>query len=120
MNAYDPPVKGEFRDTVLKFTRQRLERHRDLTAVAAALRVVPASEAFPALESLQDVQAPTLVVGSRDSADPGHPLKVAQAYCEYLPNAEILIEDEGDSPIAWQGTQLSKAIAEFLARQGIE
>ena len=120
MDAYDPPISGSVRDTGLKFTRQRLERHRDLGAVAAALRVVPASEAFPSLESLQSVEAPTLVVGSRDSADPGHPLKVAQTYCEYLPNSELLVEDEGKSPIAWQGTQLSRAIAEFLQRQGIE
>lgn len=120
MDAYDPPVSGDFRETVLKFTRQRLERHRDLGAVAAALRVVPASEAFPALESLQSIEAPTLVVGSRDSADPGHPLKVAQAYCEYLPNGELFVEDEGKPPVAWQGAQLSKAIAEFLRRQGIE
>jgi pimeloyl-ACP methyl ester carboxylesterase len=119
MDAYDPPVKGEFRDTVMKFTRQRLERHRDLAAVAAALRVVPASEAFPGLESLQNVEAPTLVVGSRDESDPGHPWKVAEAYSEYLPNAELIVEDEGKSPIAWQGAQLSKAIAGFLERHQI-
>ncbi|MEA2443558.1 MAG: hypothetical protein QOJ12_850 [Thermoleophilales bacterium] len=119
MNAYDPPVRGPFRDTVMKFTRQRLERHHDLQALADALRVVPASRAFDRLEALQAVEIPTLVVGSRDDADPGHPLKVAEAYAEYLPNAELLVEDEGSSPIAWQGAQLSKAIAEFLARQGL-
>jgi pimeloyl-ACP methyl ester carboxylesterase len=119
MDAYDPAVSGEVRETVLKFTRQRLERHRDLSAVAAALRVVPASEAFPSIESLQDVAAPTLVVGSRDESDPGHPWKVAEAYSEYLPNAELIVEDEGKPPVAWQGAQLSKAIAAFLERQGI-
>jgi 3-oxoadipate enol-lactonase len=103
----------------MKFTRQRLERHHDLKALADALRVVPASRAFDRLEALQQVQIPTLVVGSRDDADPGHPLKVAEAYAEYLPNAELLVEDEGSSPIAWQGAQLSNAIAEFLARQGL-
>jgi len=117
--AYDPPVKGDFRETVMTFTRQRLERHRDLEAVAAALRVVPRSHAFDGLEALQAVEAPTLVVASRDDADPGHPCKVAEAYSEYLPNAEMIIEDEGKSPIAWQGAQLSKAIAEFLEREGL-
>jgi pimeloyl-ACP methyl ester carboxylesterase len=119
MRAYDPPVQGEFRETVMKFTRQRLERHRDLHAVACALRVVPGSVAFDGLESLQAVEAPTLVVGSRDESDPGHPLKVAEAYSEYLPNAELLVEEEGRSPIAWQGAQLSKAIVEFLQRHQI-
>jgi pimeloyl-ACP methyl ester carboxylesterase len=118
MDAYNPPISGPMRDTVMTFTRQRLERHRDLQAVADALRVVPGSHAFDGLEALERIEAPTLVVGSHDEADPCHPLRVAQAYAEYLPNAELLIEDEGKSPIAWQGAQLSKAIAEFLGRQG--
>jgi len=119
LEAYDPPVSGSFRDTVMKFTRQRLERHSDLSAVVAALRIVPRSEAFGSLESLQSVEAPTLVVGSRDESDPGHPLKVAEAYSEYLPNAELIVEDEGESPIAWQGAQLSKAIIDFLQRHQV-
>jgi pimeloyl-ACP methyl ester carboxylesterase len=120
LGAYDPPVKGSFRDTVMKFTRQRLERHRDLGAVADALRVVPSSQAFDGLEPLQQVQVPTLIVASRDDADPGHPYKVAEAYSEYLPHSELIVEDEGKSPIAWQGAQLSKAILEFLEREGVQ
>jgi pimeloyl-ACP methyl ester carboxylesterase len=119
MDAYKPRVEGPFRDAVMKFTRQRLECHRDLGAIADALRVVPASEAFPGLESLQAVEVPTLIVGSRDAADPGHPLKVAQAYAEYLPDAELVVEDDGNSPLAWQGAQLSKAILGFLERRDV-
>ena len=119
LSAYDPPVSGAFRDTVMTFTRQRLERHRDLPAVVAALRVVPGSVAFDGLEALQAVAAPTLVVGSRDDSDPGHPLKVAEAYAEYLPNAELIVEDEGRSPLAWQGAQLSRAIVDFLQRHQV-
>ena len=119
LSAYDPPVEGGFRETVMTFTRQRLERHQSLDAVADALRVVPLSHAFDGLEALQAVEAPTLVVASRDEADPGHPYKVAEAYAEYLPNAELIVEDEGKSPLAWQGAQLSKAIAEFLEREGV-
>jgi pimeloyl-ACP methyl ester carboxylesterase len=119
LEAYDPPVKGEFRETVMKFTRQRLERHRDLGAVAAALRVVPSSRAFDGLEALQSVEAPTLIVASRDEADPGHPYKVAEAYSEYLPSSELIVEDEGKSPLAWQGAQLSNAIADFLEREAV-
>ena len=117
MEAYNPAIRGDFRDTVLKFTRQRLERHRDPQAVADALRVVPGSRAFDGLEALQSVETPTLIVASRDEADPGHPSKVAEAYSEYLPNAELAIEDEGKSPLAWQGAQLSRAIADFLERE---
>jgi pimeloyl-ACP methyl ester carboxylesterase len=119
LEAYDPPVGGEFRETVMKFTRQRLERHRDLQAVADALRTVPGSHAFDGLEALQSVEAPTLVVASRDEADPGHPYKVAEAYAEYLPDADLVVEDEGKSPLAWQGAQLSNAIADFLERRQV-
>jgi pimeloyl-ACP methyl ester carboxylesterase len=119
MEAYDPPIEGERRETVMKFTRQRLERHRDLKAVAAALRTVPGSHAFDGLEALQEIHVPTLVVASRDEADPGHPYKVAEAYSEYLPNADFIVEDEGKSPLAWQGSQLSGAIAGFLERHQV-
>jgi len=44
---------------------------------------------------------------------------VAEAYSEYLPNAELIIEDEGKSPLAWQGAQLSNAIVDFLDREGL-
>ena len=97
--------------------RQRLERHRDLRAVADALRVVPASVAFDGLESLRGIDAPALVVGSRDEADPMHRLGVAERYAELLPRGELAVEDEGRSPLAWQGARLSKAIAEFLERR---
>ena len=32
-------------------------------------------------------------------------------YAEAIPGAELVVEDEGKSPIAWQGSQLSKIIA---------
>ena len=115
--AYDPPVSDTFRETVMTFTRQRLERHRDLHAVACALRVVPGSRAFEGIELLERVDVPTLIVASRDEPDPGHPLVIGQTYAEYLPDAELLVEEEGKSPIAWQGAQLSRAIADFLDRR---
>jgi 3-oxoadipate enol-lactonase len=106
-------VAERFRTAAMKNARQRLERHRHLDAVADALRVVPSSRPFDGLEALERVEAPTLVVGSRDEADPVHPLAVAQAYAERLPRGELLVEDEGESPLAWQGARLSKAIASF-------
>jgi pimeloyl-ACP methyl ester carboxylesterase len=98
----------------IKSARQRLERHRRLDAVADALRVVPSSPPFDGLDELERIEVPTLVVGSRDEADPVHPLAVAEAYADRLPNGRLVVEDEGKSPLAWQGARLSKAIAEHL------
>lgn len=114
--AWRPQVDERWRETVLTVARQRLERHVHPRAVADALRVVPRSAAFDGLEALERVTAPTLVVGSRDAADPGHPLAVAEAYAERLPDAELLVEEQGKSPLAWQGAQLSREISAFLRR----
>ena len=119
MEAYEPPSNPRFREAALKFTRQRLERHEHPEAVADALRVVPGSVAFDGLESLGALEMPALVVGSRDESDPGHPLSLARAYAEHLPNSKFLMEDEGESPLAWQGAQLSRAIEEFLKDSGV-
>jgi pimeloyl-ACP methyl ester carboxylesterase len=75
--------------------------------------VVPSSVPFDGLDALERIKAPALVVGSRDEADPVHPLAVAEAYAERLPHGRLLVEDEGSSPLAWQGGRLSKAIAAF-------
>ena len=117
MDAFEPAVEGRWRDSVLRLTRQRLERHRDPQAVASALRVVPWSVPFEGLDALERVEAPTLVVGSRDEADPGHPLAVAESYVERLPDAELAVEEPGRAPLAWRGAQLSRTIADFLERR---
>ncbi len=62
---------------------------------------------------------PALVVASHDEADPGHPLAVAEAWAERLPDAELIGEEPGQSPLAWQGGRLSRAIAEFCDRLGL-
>ncbi len=117
MDAFRPSVESRWQDSVRRLTRQRLERHRDPKAVASALRVVTRSAPFASLDDLARIDAPTLVVGSRDEADPEHPLAVAEAYVERLPNAELAIEEPGRSPLAWRGSQVSRAIADFLARR---
>jgi pimeloyl-ACP methyl ester carboxylesterase len=114
MDAYEPPKEPRFREAALKFTRQRLERHEHPDAVAAALRVVPRSIAFDGLEALEALEMPALVVGSWDESDPGHPMALARAYHEHLPNSELIVEAKGESPLAWQGAQLSRAIERFL------
>src|SRR5919198_725521 len=84
--------------------------------VAGALRVVPRSRPFESLDQLESLDVPVLVVGNRDEADPGHPLAVAEEYARRLPRAELLVEEEGKSPLAWPGAQLSNAIADFAGR----
>ncbi|HEX7245171.1 MAG TPA: alpha/beta hydrolase [Solirubrobacterales bacterium] len=106
-------IDPAWRDSVLRFTRERMLRHRHLDAVLAALREVPRSRPFDGLEELESIDVPTLVVASHDRADPGHPYAVAAAYAERLPRAELTSEAEGQSPLAWQGGRLSRAIAAF-------
>jgi pimeloyl-ACP methyl ester carboxylesterase len=104
-----------WRDSVLRFTRERMLRHRHLEALVEALREVPRSRPFGSLEDLESLQVPTLVVASHDAADPGHPRHVAEAYAERLPRARLTGEAEGESPLAWQGGRLSREIAAFCA-----
>ena len=116
VEAYDEGLDPRWRETVLRITRDRLERHRDPAAVAAALRQVPRSLPFEGLGELEFLDLPTLVVASHDEADPGHPYAIAQAWAERIPRAEMISEEPGDSPLAWQGGRLSRAIAEFIDR----
>lgn len=104
-----------WRDSVLRFTRERMLRHRHLDAVARALREAPRSQPFGSLAELGQLDVPALVVASNDVADPGHPYAVAAAYAEAMPRAELVSEAPGQSPLAWQGGRLSRAIAAFAA-----
>lgn len=107
-----------WREVAREATRQRMERHGDLAAVAQALREVPGSIAWKGLEALSGLEVPVLVVGSQDDSDWLHPLGVAQEYCRKLPNCELVVEDKGESPLAWQGARLSNTIADFFERVG--
>jgi 3-oxoadipate enol-lactonase len=121
MRAYgDPPVADRFKGLILRAIRQRIERHRHPEAVAAALRVVPRSHAFEGPDALTRVEPPTLIVASRDELDPEHPYEVAERYSELIPDAELVVERPGESPLAWRGAALSKAIMGFLEERGLE
>jgi pimeloyl-ACP methyl ester carboxylesterase len=102
-----------WRDSVLRFTRERMLRHRHPEALVEALRQVPRSRPFGAMEELEELRMPVLVVASHDDADPGHPRHVAEAYAERIPQARLTGEGEGQSPLAWQGGRLSREIAAF-------
>jgi pimeloyl-ACP methyl ester carboxylesterase len=108
-------IDAAWRDTVARFTRERMLGHRHLDALAEALREVPGSRPFDSLAELERLAVPTLVVASRDAADPGHPQAVAEAYADRIPGARLAIEPEGASPLAWQGGRLSREIAAFCA-----
>jgi 3-oxoadipate enol-lactonase len=82
--------------------------------VADALQAVPRSAAFDGLDALARIAAPTLVVGSRDDLDPDHPLAVAQEYVRRIPDARLVVEAEGETPLAWRGGQLSRTILDFI------
>jgi 3-oxoadipate enol-lactonase len=114
--AYDRDLDPEWRETLLRITRERLSLHAHPEAVARALREVPRSVPFDGLEELDFLDVPALVVASHDDADPGHPYAIAEAWAEHLPQAELISEEPGQSPLAWQGGRLSRAIAAFCER----
>jgi pimeloyl-ACP methyl ester carboxylesterase len=111
----EPAVPARLRETVMTVTRQRLSAHEHPEALADALHTVPRSRPFAAVEDLEAIAAPTVVVADRDDADPGHPLRVGEAYARAIPGARLVVEEAGRSPIAWQGGQLSRIIAEVAA-----
>ncbi|MGN6200850.1 MAG: alpha/beta fold hydrolase [Solirubrobacterales bacterium] len=109
-------IDPRWREPVLRFTRERMLRQGDLGALAEALRQVPRSRPFESMAELARLEVPALVVASNDDADPGHPYAAAAAYAEAMPRAELVSEDEGESPLAWQGGKLSRALASFYAQ----
>jgi pimeloyl-ACP methyl ester carboxylesterase len=120
VRAYDlAAVPDAWRETVERVLRQRLSAHEHPLAVADALQAVPRSFPFESLDELDAVAAPTVIVASRDEADPGHPLAVGERYAATIPGAQLVVEDDGRSPLAWQGGQLSRVIAELAARAQI-
>ena len=115
VEAYDlSTVTPAMRDTVRTVLEQRLAAHEHPAAVADALEAVPRSAPFGQLHELSWIRAPTVVVGSRDEVDPGHPLAVAQAWAREIPGARLEVEPAAEPPrsaLAWQGGQLSRLIA---------
>jgi pimeloyl-ACP methyl ester carboxylesterase len=111
VRAYDLSALGErWRATVETVLRQRLQVHEHPLAVADALEVVPRSRPFERITELERLAVPTAVVASRDDADPGHPLAVGARYAQAIPGARLHVEEEGSSPLAWQGGALSRII----------
>jgi pimeloyl-ACP methyl ester carboxylesterase len=116
MEAYERGLDTDpaWTETALRITRERMQLHRHPDALARALREVSRSVPFEGLDELETLDVPALVVASYDEADPGHPYAVAEAWAERLPNARLVSEEPGKSPLAWQGGRLSRVIADFL------
>lgn len=117
LNAYGRHfVTGAWREPVLAELSDRMGRHDSLDAVANALDQVPASRPFGGLDELAGLDMPALIVASRDAPDPMHPLALAQRYGHALPEAQLVVEEEGQVPLAWQGGRLSHVLAQFAIR----
>lgn len=108
-------IDPRWRDSVLRFTRERLLAQEHPEALVEALREVPRSRPFESLAELRELDVPALIVASNDDADPGHPYEAAAAYAEALPQGRLVSEEPGESPLAWQGGKLSRALAAFYA-----
>jgi pimeloyl-ACP methyl ester carboxylesterase len=119
IEAYDHDLDPDWRETLLRIARDRLGLHRHPEAVAQALREVPPSRPFEDLSELEFCALPALVVASRDEADPGHPYAVAEQWAQRLPQASLVSEEPGASPLAWQGGRLSREIAAFCERREV-
>ena len=113
VKAYGTPkVPEKWHETIDRVLHQRLSAHAHPEALADALQAVPRSHPFEDWGDLDAIDAPTVIVASRDEADPEHPYAVGERYAEAIPGAKLVSEDEGASPLAWQGAQVSKVIAE--------
>jgi pimeloyl-ACP methyl ester carboxylesterase len=113
VEAYGTPkVPEKWHETINRVLHQRLSAHEHPEALADALSAVPRSRPFESWDELSAIEAPTVVVASRDEVDPEHPFAVGERYAQAIEGARLVTEDEGASPLAWQGAQVSKVIAE--------
>ena len=113
VEAYGTPkVPEKWHETIHRVLHQRLSAHEHPEALADAISAVPRSRPFEEWADLGAIEAPTVVVASRDEVDPEHPYAVGERYAQAIPGARLVSEDEGTSPLAWQGAQVSKVIAQ--------
>lgn len=105
------------RTQIAAAVKRRMAAHGDLGAVSRAIREVPRSVPFQGMEALGALRLPVLVIGSRDELDPGHPLAVAKAWAEAIPDADLVVEGAGESPIAWRGNRVCDLVDAFLERR---
>jgi pimeloyl-ACP methyl ester carboxylesterase len=113
VEAYGTPkVPEQWLETIDRVLHQRLAAHEHPEALADALQAVPRSRPFEDWSELRAIEAPTVIVASRDEVDPEHPYATGERYTEAIDGARLVSEEPGASPLAWQGAQVSKVIAE--------
>ena len=97
VEAYGTPnVPEKWHETIDRVLHQRLSAHEHPEALADALQAVPRSRPFEALgATCSAIDAPTVVVASRDEVDPEHPYAVGERYAEAIPGAELVSEERG-------------------------
>ena len=105
----------QFRDVARRAVRQRLERHR---APAGGGRRPARGAPLHRLRRAGRTgrPRPARTRGGQPRRDRPRPPARAwrEEYARRLPRAKLVVEDEGESPLAWRGAQLSREIAEFL------
>jgi pimeloyl-ACP methyl ester carboxylesterase len=106
-------VAAAWREPVIDELRRRMALHDNLAAVADALDGIGTSRPFECVDDLAKISVPALVLASRDEPDPLHPLELARRYAAAIPHSELLEDDEGQVPLAWQGGRLSRRLLEF-------
>ena len=113
VEAYGTPkVPDRWLHTIDRVLHQRLAAHAHPEALADALQAVPRSRPFEDWGELGAIEAPAVIVASRDEVDPEHPYATSERYAREIPGARLVSEDPGSSPLAWQGAQVSKLISE--------
>lgn len=94
--------------------RWQLSHHHRLEPVADALESIMRIKPFESLTTLGTLDAPALVVGSRDEFDHQHRLEVAHKWAAAL-GAPLVVEEPGRMPLAWSGSALSRTVLDFVA-----
>ena len=117
LEAYERQgLHAGWRDTLLRITRERLFTHRHPEAVARALREVPRDVPFDVARRARVPRPPGAGGREQRRGGPGAPASVAEAYAARLPDATLVAEGEGESPLAWQGGKLAREIVRFCER----
>ena len=108
----------EFADTVLTVTRQRLSQHDHLDALADALSALPRSRPFGcAAGPRRDHRACRWSSPRTTTPIPSTRRRSGSRMPQALPNARLVTDAPGKSPVAWQGSQLSQIIADVVTGQ---
>ena len=106
----EQPENARERPDVAVWARRQARRLTD-TAVARALRELPAAGPLDDRATLAHVHAPVLVVGQH--GDDAHPARIAEELAEVLPNARLSVFDAGG--VLWtHRRELRELIAGFF------